>query len=110
MDEYEIKITRQAQEQLQQIIRHIAQELKAPATAQKWLTKLEKRILSLSVFPGRVALTEEEPWHSQGVHKLVEGNFLIYFWIDEAAKVVQVTAVIYGRRDQMRQLNAMEWE
>ena len=60
--------------------------------------------------PRSVALTEEEPWHSYGIHKLPVKNFLVYFWIDEAARKVQVTAVIYGRRDQVRQLSEMSME
>ena len=56
------------------------------------------------------ALTKEEPWHSQGVHRLVEGNYYIYYWIDEVRKRVKVTAVVYARREQRQQLSNMEWE
>ena len=55
-------------------------------------------------------LTEEEPWHSYCIHKLVVGNYLIYFWIDEAAFTVWITAVVYGSRDQRRQLLDMPYD
>lgn len=32
-------------------------------------------------------------------------NFLVYFFIDEENKVVWITAVIYGRRDQIAALS-----
>ncbi len=35
-------------------------------------------------------------------------NYLVYFWIDEETRSVQVTAVVYGRRDQRRQLSQMD--
>lgn len=110
MDEYQVTFTRQAREQLRAISHYIADDLREPETAQKWLGRMEKRIQSLSAFPKRTALTKEEPWHSQGVHMLVEGNYYIYYWIDEVRKRVKVTAVIYARREQRQQLSNMEWE
>ena len=71
------------------------------------LDTLEREIASLTRFPKRVPLTEEEPWRSQGIHKLPVKNHLVYFWVDEVAKMVQVTAAIYGRRDQRQQLARM---
>ena len=106
-DEYIVKITAQAQEQMGEIARYIAYNLQAPDTAFRMLDTLEKEIASLSHFPNRIALTEEEPWHSYGIHKIPVKNYLIYFWIDEAVHKVQVTAVVYGKRDQMQQFSQM---
>lgn len=71
---------------------------------------MKKEMASLSYLPNRVMLTEEEPWHSEGIHKMVVGNYLIYFWIDEAAFTVWITAVVYGSRDQRRQLLDMPYD
>ena len=51
-----------------------------------------------------ISLVEEEPWRSKGVHKMPVKNHLVYYWVDEEAKSVYVTAVIYGRRDQLAAL------
>lgn len=67
-----------------------------------------EEIFSLDQFPYRAPLTEEEPWHSQGVHALTVKNFLVYFWVDEAAKKVQVMGIVYGRRDQRHQLSGLD--
>ena len=101
---YQVKLTKQAQEQLREIFSYIRYTLQAPETAMKMLNTLETEIASLSRFPARVPLTEEEPWHSQGIHKFPVKNYLVYFRIDEDRKTVQVIAVIYGRRDQRQQL------
>ena len=77
-EKYTVKITAQAQEQLREIISYISYTLQAPGTAMKMLDNLEKEISSLDQFPNRVPLTEEEPWHSQGVHKLPVKNYLVY--------------------------------
>lgn len=107
---YKVKITSQAQEQMQEITYYIAHELKAPDAALNLLNTLEHSIASLSQYPQRVALINEEPWHTKGIHRLPVKNFLIYFWIDDENMKVQVTAVIYGKRDRLRQLAQMTME
>lgn len=104
-NEYHVKVTPQAQEQMREIAHYIAFELQAPDTAMRMLATLEDAITSLSHYPGRIALTEEEPWHSYGVHKMPVKNYLVYFWIDETACKVQIMAVVYGKRDQVKQLH-----
>lgn len=107
-EKYTIKITTQAQEQLRENIDYISYTLQAPATAMKMLDTLEKEIASLDRLPNRVPLTEEEPWRSQGIHKLPLKNYLVYFWVDEKAKKVQVIGIIYGRRDRRHQLSGLD--
>lgn len=107
---YVVKITSQAEEQIQEIIYYIIRELKAPDAAIHLLDALEDSFASLTQFPQRVALIDEEPWHTNEIHRLPVKNFLIYFWIDEDNMRVQITAVIYKKRDQLRQLAQMDME
>ena len=79
-------------------------------TVIRMLDTLEKELLSLSRLPNQVALTEEEPWHSAGIRKLPVKNYLVYFWVNEDQKQVQITAVVYGRRDQRNVLQNMKYE
>jgi len=105
---YKVKITRQAITQIEEIIHYISYELLASEAAISLLENMETIIDSLSSMPDRIAVIEEEPWHSEGVRKISVKNFLIYFWIDEENKKVQITAVIYKKRDQMKQLWNMD--
>lgn len=109
-DIYAVKVTAQAQEQIREIAHYIAMELQAPDAASDLLDKLETAIVSLGEFPCRVALTDEEPWRSNGVRRLPVKNFLVYFWVDEEHAKVQVTAVIYAKRHQKRILSQMDME
>ena len=102
--EYRIKLTNYAVAQIQEITSYIARVLQAPDTARRWLVKLKQDISSLNTMPSRYPLTPEEPWRSEGVHKMLVSNFLVYYWIYEVQKVVWVTAVVYGRRDQIQVL------
>lgn len=102
---YTVRMTDYALEQMQEIQQYISVSLAAPDTASKWREHMKKELASLSLFPNRVPLTEEEPWHNQGVHKMVIGKYLAYFWVDEKTLTVWITAIVYGRRDQRQQLS-----
>lgn len=107
---YVVKITSQAEAQMQEIIHYITYDLKAPDAALHLLDALEDSFTSLAHFPQRVALINEEPWHSNGIHRLPVKNFLVYFWIDEDNIKVQIIAVIYEKRDQLRRLSQIDME
>ena len=105
---YEVKITPYALRQMQEIARYISATLQSPENETRWLNTMKGELASLSSMPARIPLTEEEPWHSQGIHKTAVKNFLAYFWVDADNLQVWVTAVVYGRRSQRQQLEQME--
>lgn len=110
MNEYEVRVTRQALEQMKEIVHYISNDLMAPSAADNLLGKMRAEIMRLSNFPKKYALIDEEPWRTEGIRKIVVKNFLIYYWVDDENSRVQVTAVIYSRRDQIRQLANMDME
>ncbi len=110
MKQYEVKVTKMAYGHMQEIVRYISNELFAPDAANNLLDKFQESINGLSEMPERYSLVDEEPWRSEGFRKIIVKNFLIYFWIDESNSKVQVTGVIYGRRDQVVQLAKLEKE
>lgn len=109
-DNYDVKITKQAKEQMAQIVDYISDELFAPEAAINLLDKLEKSIMAITEFPERYQLIDEEPWRSEGVRKIVVNNFLVYYWINTQERKVHVTAVIYTKRDQLKQLKLMNMD
>ncbi len=101
---YEVKLTAQAIDQIEEIAQYISKVLLVPETARKWADTLQCEIAKLDSMPSRYPLTEEKPWCTKGIHKMPFKNFLVYYWIDEDKEVVWITAVIYGRRDQIAAL------
>ena len=67
-----------------------------------------KTISGLNFMPLRYPLTDEDPWRTNGIRKMPVKNFLVYYLIDEESKIVSVTAVIYGHRDQLAALADMK--
>ena len=57
-----------------------------------------------------VKLTSQAIGQMEEIHKMPIKNFLVYYLIDEDRKVVWVTAVIYGRRDQIVALTDMSFD
>ena len=110
MNEYEVRVTRLALEQMKEIVHYISNDLMAPDAADNLLDKMKAEITKLPSFPKKHALIDEEPWRTEGVRKIVVKNFLIYYWVDDENNRVQVTAVIYSMRDQIRKLSNMDME
>lgn len=80
----------------------------------KWGDALQSEIAKLDFMPTRYPLTEEEPWHKKGIRKMPFKNFLVYYLINDEKAAVWVTALVYGRRDQIValvdiSLNDAEW-
>ena len=104
----EVKVTRQALEHMRGIVHYISYDLMNLKAADNLLDDLKSSILKLSVLPKKHPLIEEEPWRSEGVRKIIVKNFLVYYWIDDEGNKVYVTAVIYNKRDQIKQLKNMD--
>ena len=107
MDEYKIKVTRQAKEHLALIREYIATELKEPIIAKRILELLKSEMMSLQTMPYRVKLISEQPWCELGFRRIRVKNYYVYFWVDENRKEVQILAVIYVRRDRTKQLEEL---
>lgn len=84
MRKYEVKITRQALAQMKEITYYISCELCAPEAANILADKMEKAMLTLSELPQKCAL------------------------LDEENDKVQVMAIIYNKRDQIKQLQNLD--
>lgn len=110
MTQYEIYVTDLAKSQMQEIFAYISSSLRAPDSAMKTLKNIEAAVMSLSELPNRMPLTGEEPWHSEGIRKMLVKNFIVYYWVDETAKLVHVTGVTYARREQKNVLAAMDMD
>ena len=107
MDEYKIKVTRQAKEHLALIREYIATELQAPIVAKRMLELFKSEMMSLQTMPYCVKLISEQPWCELGFRRIRVKNYYVYFCVDENKREVQILAVIYAIRDQAMQLEQL---
>lgn len=106
-DKYTIHITEYALKQMEEIKQYIAEELLAPEAAKDFLMSMKKAAASLESLPFRNSFVDEEKWKEQGIRRTIVKNFLMYYWIDEEKSIVYITAVVYGKREQLGQLEEM---
>ena len=107
MKTYQVILTPLALEHIQRITDYIAESLQAPDTALRWLDRTEQAIASLETMPLRFRIVDEEPWHTKGIRRMLEGNYFVYYVVDEAASIVRVIAVVYARSDQLAKLGEL---
>lgn len=88
---YEVVVPREVVEQITEIGDYIAVD--SAAAAKRLMEKFYERCKSLVQLPRRGRIYK-------GEHRvLVEGNYLIFYRIDEPHEQVIVVAVIHGSRD-----------
>ncbi len=108
--EYKVHITKIALEHMEDIKQYIAYQLSAPQAAKNLILLMREAILSLKTMPLRNPLVDIEKWNQQGIRRMIVNNFFIYYWINEEKNLVYVTAVIYAKRDQLKQLERISFE
>ena len=107
---YKVKLTNRALTQLKEVVKYISSVLLEPEVARHWSDHIKKQILTLDHMPLRYPLVDEEPWRSEGIHKMTVENFIVYYWVNSDTSIVWITAVVYGRRDQLSALRNMPKE
>ncbi len=100
---YRISITQEAAADLRNIQRYIVYVLQEKQIANQLMQRIRKEILTLAHMPERIKRIDDEPHHSNGLRKLIVGNYVAIFLIynDE----VRVLRVMYGGMDIDKQLS-----
>lgn len=104
MKEYRVEITAPAQRDLLSIVLYIRDVLQAPTAAQNLLQQIREEIQGLCHMPERYPLWVDEPWHSQGLRKLVVKKYVVLYLIAEQRQAVQIARIFYGGQDISAQL------
>ena len=72
-----------------------------PGTAKRFFSLLKKRTAQLKTFPYSCPEYEDDPDY----RKLVVGDYLVFYMVNEDAKIVEVHRIFHGSRDISRHLN-----
>lgn len=107
MDHFDVIITPDAENDLNELDDYITFQLMAPDTATSYIRDIRMKISELQSAPKRYRLVEDEPWHSRGVHRMNARNFAVFFYIYEEYTEVYVQNVIYQKRDLPKVLSEL---
>lgn len=108
MKKWNIKVTPEFRDDLRNIHAYISGELLEPASAKNVADRILKAVASLSELPLRYPLYEKEPWHSRGLRKMSEGNYVVFYLTNEETSTVIVLHVFYAGRNIEKCLGDVE--
>jgi toxin ParE1/3/4 len=101
---YEVEIYPLALGDLDGIHKYYFEEAQERAVSEKVATELKEAILGLSFMPKQHPLAQEKRLKKDGFRKLIVGNYVIPFLIDEDKKTVSVVRVFHGKMNYQKYL------
>jgi len=96
---YSLKFTPKASEDLEQIYVYISEKLLADIAADRLLERIEKNIMRLNSFPYSCSYVLDEPLKSKGYRKLVVDNYIVFYLVNEIEKRVVIMRILYGAQN-----------
>ncbi len=108
---YNIEILQTASDNIDDIVRYIAAELKNKTAAERLTDKIYSTIETLAEFPYAHTVHQtpqnEEPLKYE-YRKILVDNYFIFYRVDETRSLIIVASVIYARRRLPEQLKKTE--
>ena len=98
VNNYTIKMTPKAADDLDQIYKYISQELFATFVASNILERIEKEIMRLKEFPFSCNYVADEYLRNKGYRRLIVDNYIAFYVINEEQKQVVIMRVLYGKQ------------
>jgi toxin ParE1/3/4 len=95
---YTIKMTPKAANDLDDIYRYISEKLFATSAATNILERIEKEIMRLRKFPFSCNYVADEYLRNKGYRKLIVDNYVALYLIEEEKEQVIIMRVLYGKR------------
>lgn len=93
---YKLKFTPIAYEDLDQIYGYIAENLHANNAADKLMDDIEKKISRLKNFPFSCEYVSDDLLKEKGYRKLIINNYIVFYLVNEKLKTVIIMRIIYG--------------
>ena len=93
MKQWNVIISKEAQEDMKSIYRYIAYTLCEPVVALNLINRIDNAINSLSQMPERM------PLYARDIRRMNVDHYAVFFRVLPQEDFVLVDSVIYGRRD-----------
>ena len=106
MKQYQVKISRTALGDMEEIYNYIAIHLQEPETAMRQYDRIAEAIQSLGTLPERCPLLDCEPERSHGLRRLLVDHYAVFCVVGE--DTVSVARVLYSSSDIVYRLRNMK--
>ena len=98
--QYQVKITKNAEQELIEIYEYISGILKSEIAANNFVKQIEEKINRLYVFPYLCMEVKTKPRNTI-YRKLYVKNYLLLYKVLEENQRVDIIHIYYGRRDYL---------
>ena len=99
INEYKVKFTPVAEEDLDQIYKYIVNILFAETTANNLMAKIETGIMRLKQFPFCCNYVLDEALKIRGYRRFIVDNYIVFYLVNETEQQVVIMRILYGARD-----------
>lgn len=96
---YKLEYLPSARRDMIEIVRYISKDLDNPAAADELAVALIEAAERLTDFPYSCPVYMPIKSLKHEYRKLLVKNYLMFYWVDEAKKIITIARVIYARRD-----------
>ena len=96
---YSLKFTPKASEDLEQIYSYISGKLFADIAADNLLERIESSIMRIKSFPYSCSFVLDEPLKNRGYRKLIVDNYIAFYLVNEMEKQVVIMRILYGAQN-----------
>jgi len=97
--DFQVEFSERAREELNEIVERIEKEYDNPQAAERFFVNVQQKAVALAHNPFLYPLCFDERIYEKGYRRVIVGNYIIIYSIDEENELVFIRAIIYGRRD-----------
>ncbi len=97
---YDYVLTELAESDIDDVFEYIALDLANPDAASDFADELEEKLNELCKTQKNGHLVENEFLKRDDIRRILVGNFLAYYIINDENKQIVVLRVVYSKRDQ----------
>ena len=97
---YDYVLTEIAEADIDELFEYIAVDLANPDAASDFADELDEKLDELCKIPKSGRLVENEFLKRDDIRRILVGNFIAYYIIDDEKKRIVVLRVVYSKREQ----------
>lgn len=98
---YEIEFTEDARDEIRDIYEYISKNLDNEQAAKRLMRKMRENIISLAEFPELYAKIEKNDKRKRDYRRMVIGNYIVLYAVDEQRKTIYISHMYYGRKNYL---------
>lgn len=93
---YKLDITKNFNDDLSDVLSYISHKLHSPVAAKHLLINTEEKVSLIHDNPHLYPVHHKEKLAESGYHYAVVSNYLMFYTIDEANKIIHMARFLYG--------------